>query len=58
MLCCSNMNANMLADTEHDWREGTEQYKFVEHCLALKDHLQNQWGEKTFKNFGTIIKSI
>ncbi|GAU44972.1 hypothetical protein TSUD_184730, partial [Trifolium subterraneum] len=23
-----------IADTEHDWREGSEQYKFIEHCLT------------------------
>ena len=23
-----------VADSEHDWREGTEQYKFIEKCLA------------------------
>ncbi|GJU16714.1 probable inactive purple acid phosphatase 1 isoform X1 [Tanacetum coccineum] len=26
-----------IADTEHDWREGTKQYKFIEHCLASVD---------------------
>ncbi|PNX98288.1 putative inactive purple acid phosphatase 1-like protein, partial [Trifolium pratense] len=26
-----------VADTEHDWREGTEQYKFIEHCLVSVD---------------------
>ncbi|XP_012854039.1 PREDICTED: probable inactive purple acid phosphatase 1 [Erythranthe guttata] len=26
-----------IADTEHDWRKGTEQYKFIEHCLASVD---------------------
>ncbi|KAJ6375381.1 hypothetical protein OIU77_000374 [Salix suchowensis] len=26
-----------IADSEHDWREGTEQYKFIEKCLASVD---------------------
>ena len=32
-----------LADTEHDWREGTEQYKFIEHCLASVDRQKQPW---------------
>lgn len=32
-----------IADTEHDWREGTEQYKFIEHCLASVDRLKQPW---------------
>uniref|UniRef100_A0A7N2LA77 Purple acid phosphatase n=1 Tax=Quercus lobata TaxID=97700 RepID=A0A7N2LA77_QUELO len=32
-----------IADTEHDWREGTEQYKFIEHCLALVDRQKQPW---------------
>ncbi|KAM7480150.1 hypothetical protein LguiA_028363 [Lonicera macranthoides] len=26
-----------IADSEHDWREGTEQYVFIENCLASAD---------------------
>lgn len=32
-----------VADTEHDWREGTEQYKFIEHCLASVDRRKQPW---------------
>ncbi|KAL9352156.1 hypothetical protein Peur_054836 [Populus x canadensis] len=32
-----------IADTEHDWREGTEQYKFIEHCLASVDRHKQPW---------------
>ncbi|KAK7274958.1 hypothetical protein RIF29_16061 [Crotalaria pallida] len=32
-----------IADTEHDWREGTEQYKFLEHCLASLDRQKQPW---------------
>ncbi|KAL6186756.1 hypothetical protein ACLB2K_042875 [Fragaria x ananassa] len=32
-----------IADTEHDWREGTEQYKFIEHCLASVDRQKQPW---------------
>ncbi|XP_027100146.1 probable inactive purple acid phosphatase 1 isoform X1 [Coffea arabica] len=32
-----------IADTEHDWREGTEQYKFIEHCLASVDRRKQPW---------------
>ncbi|XP_016170274.1 nucleotide pyrophosphatase/phosphodiesterase isoform X2 [Arachis ipaensis] len=32
-----------IADSEHDWREGTEQYKFIEHCLATVDRKQQPW---------------
>ncbi|XP_059648756.1 probable inactive purple acid phosphatase 1 [Cornus florida] len=32
-----------IADTEHDWREGTEQYKFIEHCLATADRQKQPW---------------
>ncbi|XP_056682653.1 nucleotide pyrophosphatase/phosphodiesterase [Spinacia oleracea] len=28
-----------IADSEHDWREGTEQYKFIENCLSTTDRL-------------------
>ncbi|KAA8532899.1 hypothetical protein F0562_032984 [Nyssa sinensis] len=44
-----------IAHTEHDWREGTEQYNFIEHCLA-SDHFQNQWGGIAFKNYGRSTK--
>ncbi|GLU16926.1 hypothetical protein SLE2022_333310 [Rubroshorea leprosula] len=32
-----------IADTEHDWREGTEQYKFIEHCLSSVDRQKQPW---------------
>ncbi|KAL9667046.1 hypothetical protein QQ045_001391 [Rhodiola kirilowii] len=32
-----------VADTEHDWREGTEQYKFLEHCLSTVDRRKQPW---------------
>lgn len=32
-----------VADTEHDWREGTEQYKFIERCLASVDRHKQPW---------------
>lgn len=32
-----------VADTEHDWREGTDQYKFIEHCLASVDRQKQPW---------------
>ncbi|CAL5441493.1 unnamed protein product [Camellia sinensis] len=32
-----------IADSEHDWREGTEQYKFIEHCLASADRKKQPW---------------
>ncbi|BAT75968.1 inactive purple acid phosphatase 27 Precursor [Vigna angularis] len=32
-----------IADSEHDWREGTEQYKFIEHCLATVDRQKQPW---------------
>ncbi|CAN6477187.1 unnamed protein product [Victoria cruziana] len=32
-----------IADTEHDWRPGTEQYKFIEHCLATADRQKQPW---------------
>ncbi|GJY56838.1 probable inactive purple acid phosphatase 1 [Tanacetum coccineum] len=32
-----------IADTEHDWREGTEQYKFIEQCLASVDRQKQPW---------------
>lgn len=32
-----------IADTEHDWREGTEQYAFIEHCLASADRQKQPW---------------
>ncbi|KAF7833979.1 putative inactive purple acid phosphatase 27 [Senna tora] len=32
-----------IADSEHDWREGTEQYKFIEHCLATVDRKTQPW---------------
>ncbi|KAH0460875.1 hypothetical protein IEQ34_008450 [Dendrobium chrysotoxum] len=32
-----------IADTEHDWRKGTEQYKFIEHCLSTADRQKQPW---------------
>lgn len=32
-----------IADSEHDWREGTEQYHFIEECLASADRLKQPW---------------
>ena len=32
-----------IADSEHDWREGSEQYKFIEKCLALADRQKQPW---------------
>ncbi|XP_030956900.1 probable inactive purple acid phosphatase 1 isoform X1 [Quercus lobata] len=32
-----------IAHTELDWREGTEQYKFIEHCLASVDRQKQPW---------------
>ncbi|KAJ7945708.1 Purple acid phosphatase [Quillaja saponaria] len=32
-----------IADSEHDWREGSEQYKFIEHCLASVDRRKQPW---------------
>lgn len=32
-----------VADTEHDWREGTEQYRFIEHCLESVDRRKQPW---------------
>ncbi|KAB1217440.1 putative inactive purple acid phosphatase 1 [Morella rubra] len=32
-----------IADGEHDWREGSEQYRFIEHCLASADRQKQPW---------------
>ncbi|GAB4840120.1 polynucleotide adenylyltransferase [Ancistrocladus abbreviatus] len=32
-----------IADTEHDWRKGTEQYNFIEHCLSTVDRQKQPW---------------
>ncbi|KAF8013912.1 hypothetical protein BT93_I1694 [Corymbia citriodora subsp. variegata] len=32
-----------IADTELDWREGTEQYNFIEHCLASVHRQRQPW---------------
>ncbi|XP_010248988.1 PREDICTED: probable inactive purple acid phosphatase 27 [Nelumbo nucifera] len=32
-----------IADSEHDWREGSEQYRFIEHCLASVDRKKQPW---------------
>ncbi|EPS73168.1 hypothetical protein M569_01584, partial [Genlisea aurea] len=32
-----------IAHTEHDWRKGTEQYNFIEHCLASVDRQKQPW---------------
>ncbi|KAM0896834.1 hypothetical protein ACQ4PT_022965 [Festuca glaucescens] len=32
-----------VADSEHDWREGTLQYKFIEECLSTVDRKHQPW---------------
>ncbi|KAM2286563.1 hypothetical protein ACFX1S_039016 [Malus domestica] len=32
-----------IADSEHDWREGSEQYIFIEKCLASADRQKQPW---------------
>lgn len=32
-----------VADSEHDWRPGTEQYEFIKHCLASVDRQKQPW---------------
>ncbi|KAL5815024.1 hypothetical protein ACOSQ3_025823 [Xanthoceras sorbifolium] len=32
-----------IADSEHDWREGSEQYRFIEQCLASVDRQKQPW---------------
>ncbi|CAI9098920.1 OLC1v1035653C1 [Oldenlandia corymbosa var. corymbosa] len=32
-----------IIDSEHDWREGSEQYKFIEKCLATADRKHQPW---------------
>ncbi|MED6150973.1 putative inactive purple acid phosphatase 27, partial [Stylosanthes scabra] len=32
-----------IADSEHDWRAESEQFKFIEHCLATVDRKQQPW---------------
>ncbi|KAH7528221.1 hypothetical protein FEM48_Zijuj05G0049500 [Ziziphus jujuba var. spinosa] len=32
-----------IADSENDWREGTEQYSFIEKCLASVDRQKQPW---------------
>ncbi|XP_057549586.1 nucleotide pyrophosphatase/phosphodiesterase-like [Amaranthus tricolor] len=32
-----------IADTEHDWRAGSEQYKFLEKCLASANRHKQPW---------------
>ncbi|XP_039048950.1 probable inactive purple acid phosphatase 27 [Hibiscus syriacus] len=32
-----------IADSEHDWREGSEQYKFIDQCLASADRHRQPW---------------
>ncbi|KAJ0442381.1 putative phosphodiesterase I [Helianthus annuus] len=32
-----------VADTEHDWREGSEQHAFIEKCLASADRKNQPW---------------
>ncbi|KAG2268197.1 hypothetical protein Bca52824_062752 [Brassica carinata] len=32
-----------VADTEQDWSKGTDQYKFIEHCLASVDRKKQPW---------------
>ncbi|KAI3844997.1 hypothetical protein MKX03_014702 [Papaver bracteatum] len=32
-----------IGDSEHDWREGDEQYKFIEQCFATADRQKQPW---------------
>lgn len=32
-----------IADSEHDWRPGTEQYNFIEECLSAADRQKQPW---------------
>ncbi|CAM0949415.1 unnamed protein product [Alopecurus aequalis] len=32
-----------IAHTKEDWRPGTEQYKFIEHCLSSVDRQKQPW---------------
>ena len=32
-----------IANTEEDWRPGTEQYKFIEQCLSSVDRQKQPW---------------
>ena len=32
-----------VADSEHDWRVGTPQYEFIEHCLSTVDRKHQPW---------------
>ncbi|XP_024537154.1 nucleotide pyrophosphatase/phosphodiesterase isoform X1 [Selaginella moellendorffii] len=32
-----------IADSEHDWRKGSEQYKWIEECLASADRQKQPW---------------
>ncbi|XP_030935935.1 probable inactive purple acid phosphatase 27 [Quercus lobata] len=32
-----------VADSEHDWRKGSEQYRFLEKCLASVDRRKQPW---------------
>lgn len=50
MVCCScrystdyGMFRFCVADSEHDWREGSEQYEFIEKCLASVDRRKQPW---------------
>ena len=32
-----------VADSEHDWRKGSEQYRILEQCLASVDRRKQPW---------------
>ncbi|CAH1431476.1 unnamed protein product [Lactuca virosa] len=32
-----------IADSEHDWREGSEQYNFIKNCFASVDRQKQPW---------------
>ncbi|KMZ71883.1 hypothetical protein ZOSMA_172G00090 [Zostera marina] len=32
-----------VADSEHDWREGTKQYKFIQNCFATANRHKTPW---------------
>ena len=49
-LCCIHryqtdygMFRFCIIDSEHDWREGSEQYQFIEKCLASVDRKHQPW---------------
>ncbi|MFS7930998.1 putative phosphodiesterase I [Helianthus anomalus] len=43
-----------VADTEHDWREGSEQHAFIKKCLASAD-MKNQPLQKLWQKYKVDI---